>query len=188
MPAMAVSYAKEIRVVLIAALCGLFLLVPRIVLVQEVVPSLMKFVDSSLRGMIPGSVPDIRKAKIKSAVFKSDIKIKRSSRALSPMRLEGIIFDAQGDSSSLINGQILVTGDEVEGFKVLKILADRVIVEKENAVYILTSESGLRKVRAGRPARPSEVELDQAGARHPAAASQISSDKKVPESDEVQES
>ena len=59
------------------------------------------------------------------------------------LSLEGIIYDANGISYCLVNGETLRVGDEIEGYQVLKVLTDRVILVKDgNIKEIVLEEEG----------------------------------------------
>lgn len=48
---------------------------------------------------------------------------------LTQIRLEGIICDPASGLEAIINSKVLRAGDEMDGFKVLEILSDRVVLE-----------------------------------------------------------
>ena len=53
------------------------------------------------------------------------------------LKVSGILWDAQGRSSVLINNQVLVIGEFVSGFKVVDIARDSVSVSKDGREYII---------------------------------------------------
>ncbi len=55
--------------------------------------------------------------------------------------LEGTMVDPNGNSLAIINGQILKTGEQVGGFKIIKIEAARVIVSANDREYIINLSS-----------------------------------------------
>ena len=52
--------------------------------------------------------------------------------------LQGIVFDPQGDSFSVINGKVVRANDEIDGMKILKIEPTAVTVRVEGAHHRLT--------------------------------------------------
>jgi len=55
----------------------------------------------------------------------------------SEMNLEGIIFDAQGQSLAIINGKVVKTGDNIGTYAVIEITASKVTLAKDAEKYIL---------------------------------------------------
>jgi hypothetical protein len=53
------------------------------------------------------------------------------------LKLTGILWDSQGDSSCLINNQIAKVGDSISGFVVENITKDSVTISKEGRNYIM---------------------------------------------------
>lgn len=56
--------------------------------------------------------------------------------SVSDMILYGIVFK-EGDSSALINAQVVRVGDRIGASEILEILHDRVILKNENGVFSL---------------------------------------------------
>lgn len=54
--------------------------------------------------------------------------------------LEGIIYDAQGKSMAIINGEVTVDGDSIGEIKILEVKKDSVIILKGNQVEVLKLE------------------------------------------------
>ena len=50
------------------------------------------------------------------------------------LALEGIIYDESGSSYALINSQVLSKGDSIEGYQVLRIERERVLLAKEGEI------------------------------------------------------
>lgn len=61
--------------------------------------------------------------------------------------LEGIVWDARGESLVIINDETLKTGDEVLGFKIVGIEKKKVILAKEENEYSLSIEEEESKKR-----------------------------------------
>lgn len=51
------------------------------------------------------------------------------------LRLEGIIFDKNGASLAIINGSVAAVGESVDDIKIIKILENKIIFEKEGKVF-----------------------------------------------------
>lgn len=65
------------------------------------------------------------------------------------LNLEGIIFDPDGNSQVLINGQIYTVGSMLPGgYKITAITEDRVLLLWGTQKYTLSNKSGLRKERS----------------------------------------
>lgn len=60
--------------------------------------------------------------------------------SLENVYLEGIIWDAGGDSVAMINGMILRQGEQIGGIKILKIGKDYVTLQTEEGVRLLRLE------------------------------------------------
>ena len=60
-----------------------------------------------------------------------------SSDATGPLVLDGILWDAGGQSIALINGSEVKAGDQVGGYVVRTIRKDAVVLEKGNEVLVL---------------------------------------------------
>lgn len=45
--------------------------------------------------------------------------------------LEGVIWDPDGDSAAMINGTVVEPGDEVEGYRIVTIVKDGVVLERD---------------------------------------------------------
>ncbi|MDP1853583.1 MAG: hypothetical protein Q8L26_05225 [Candidatus Omnitrophota bacterium] len=58
----------------------------------------------------------------------------KSLGAQEDLVLEGIIYDAQGKSLAIINGQIIKAGDSLGKIKILDIREDKVIILKDDNV------------------------------------------------------
>jgi hypothetical protein len=54
-----------------------------------------------------------------------------------PLTLEGIIFDPNGISYCMINGEVLSIGDEMQGFQVLKIEENKVTFVKDSQLSVM---------------------------------------------------
>lgn len=61
--------------------------------------------------------------------------------------LEGIVWDACGESLVIINDETLKTGDEILGFKIVGIEKKKVILAKEENEYSLSIEEEESKKR-----------------------------------------
>lgn len=55
----------------------------------------------------------------------------------SDMNLEGVIFDAQGQSLAIINGKVVKAGDNIGGYTVIEISQTKVELTKGIEKYIL---------------------------------------------------
>jgi type II secretory pathway component PulC len=53
------------------------------------------------------------------------------------LKLSGILWDPQGQSSALINTQVLRIGESINGFVIKKITKNSVTISKEGKNYIL---------------------------------------------------
>ncbi|NQS99785.1 MAG: hypothetical protein HQ595_01775 [Candidatus Omnitrophica bacterium] len=53
------------------------------------------------------------------------------------LNLSGILWDAQGDSSALINNEIFSAGDSVDGFRIKEITQNSVIVDKDGREHTI---------------------------------------------------
>lgn len=136
------SYSQEIKVFLLAMACGFLLLFPRLIMDYKLAPSLFQFLED----------------RIKKAESSGGLKFQRvqipmqslSSRSLesqdSELHVEGLIFDPQGDSSVIIDSQILAVGDQIKNFTVKEIKQNEVILEKDRTNYRLSSDSVLNKL------------------------------------------
>jgi hypothetical protein len=58
----------------------------------------------------------------------------KSLGAQEDLILEGIIYDAQGKSLAIVNGQIIKAGDSLANVKILDIREDKVIILKDDKV------------------------------------------------------
>ncbi|MFH1622705.1 MAG: hypothetical protein ABIA97_06285 [Candidatus Omnitrophota bacterium] len=56
--------------------------------------------------------------------------------------LEGIIFDKEGQSLAIINGQILKKNDMILDAKIVEIRKDSVVYVKDGEIFILEAEKG----------------------------------------------
>lgn len=52
----------------------------------------------------------------------------------SDLAIEGILFDADGLSYAVVNGATVGVGDEIKGYRVLKIEKDKVVFIKEGQI------------------------------------------------------
>jgi len=60
------------------------------------------------------------------------------------LKIEGIIYDTRALSFAIINGEVVKVGDRIQGYQVLKIEENKVIVIKEGQPKeILLPEEGL---------------------------------------------
>lgn len=150
---------KEIQILVLAAVLGFLLLFPRLLLMHELTaPSIVKTpfqaivekVFSTVKVQWQSLKNPFQKAKIPAAHFKPSSK--KAQRSDEELRMEGIIYDQGGGSTAIINDQILKAGDTVNQFTISEIKQDEVALEKAGAVYVLSSTTGLHKIReAGQP-------------------------------------
>ena len=59
------------------------------------------------------------------------------SGSASDLALQGILYDPQGKSSALINGELFQVGDRQEDFEIVKIESSRVVVLKNGTEHEL---------------------------------------------------
>lgn len=58
------------------------------------------------------------------------------------LNLEGIIYDKDGQSMAIINGQILRKNDNIGDAKIVEIRKDSVVYSKDGEIFILNAEKG----------------------------------------------
>lgn len=65
--------------------------------------------------------------------------------------LEGIIWDPGGHSAAMINGAVVKPGDEVEGYRVVTIIKDGVVLERDGKLIKVRLTVGELDEQGGEP-------------------------------------
>lgn len=133
---------KEIKILVLSVLLGLLLLFPRLLLINEGLPDFIKTIQKTVGQYVPEAAGQFKKARIPAKSYQSKPKKPASSGAL---RVEGIIYESKGQSSVIINGQILMVGDTIGAYQVIEIQSMHVVLKKDKDVYILSQDSTLEK-------------------------------------------
>ena len=68
------------------------------------------------------------------------LKLDQQEEKVSPLILEGIIFDKSGMSYAVVNGEVVRVGDKVEGHQVLKIEERKITFIREGQIVALELE------------------------------------------------
>lgn len=148
-------YRTEVRILGISAAIALVLMVPRMYILHEVAPgilkSLMKFIPQQPGTQAAFKMPQTEPAKNPLNGFgaKSAGKKAAPAAAVSPfsrMHLDGFAGD-EVTSSAVINGEVFDAGDQVEGYRITQIQGGVVFLSKEGKSYRLTLEEGMREVK-----------------------------------------
>ena len=72
------------------------------------------------------------------------ILVSQEKKRAEQLKIEGIIYDGRGLSYAVVNGEVVKVGDLIDGYQVLKIEEDKVIVIKEGQPKeIVIEEEGL---------------------------------------------
>ncbi len=152
-----VRYSKEIQVLVVAAVCGLVLLLPRVYLehkLHQQSPSsiLFKSLEDTVQKV--GLKGGLKFKRVKAPAKSFKPKSKKESHQTKELRLEGIIYDEGGDSTAVINDEIVKAGDSIGDFTVLDIKKREVILRKEGSSYRLSSQGGLQEIKTSTSETP----------------------------------
>ena len=134
--------AKEIKILGLSLLGGFLLLFPRMLLVHEVAPSLMQTIQKNLEQYLPQAAQELEKSRTPGNFHQEKTKKRTPSGSL---HVEGIIYEGKGQSSVIIDGQILMVGDSIGDYQVVEIQSQHVILKKGGDVYVLSADSTLEK-------------------------------------------
>lgn len=136
---------KEIKILVLSLLGGFLLLFPRMLLMHEVAPSLVQTIQKTLEQYIPQASNELEKPKAPAKVYQG--KPQKKTRSGS-WHVEGIIYEGKGQSSVIIDGQILMVGDSIGDYKVIEIQPQHVVLKKGDDLYVLSADSTLEKGKA----------------------------------------
>ena len=134
--------AKEIKILAISILLGFLLLFPRLLLINQVMPDFMKTIQETVGQYAPEAAAQFEKARTPAKSYQNKPKKSAPSGTL---RVEGIIYESKGQSSVIINDQILVVGDTIGAYQVIEIQSQHVVLKKGKDVYILSQDSTLER-------------------------------------------
>lgn len=137
--------AKEIKILGLSLLGGFLLLFPRMLLMHEVAPSLVQTVQKFIEQSIPQVSSEQEKAGMPVPTYRDKPKKRVRSGSL---QVEGIIYEGKGQSSVIIDGQILMVGDSIGDYRVIEIQSQHVVLKKGDDLYILSADSTLEKGKA----------------------------------------
>lgn len=137
--------AKEIKIFGLSLIGGFLLLFPRMLLMHEVAPSLVQTVQKFIEQSIPQVSSEQEKAGMPVPIYRDKPKKRARSGSL---QVEGIIYEGKGQSSVIIDGQILMVGDSIGDYRVIEIQSQHVVLKKGDDLYILSADSTLEKGKA----------------------------------------
>jgi competence protein ComGC len=70
---------------------------------------------------------------------------KEEEKGSSDLVIDGIIYDKQGSSYAIINGQVVSVGDYAGEYRVLKVESDRVVFLKQDQIReVFITQEGLK--------------------------------------------
>ena len=137
--------AKEIKILGLSLIGGFLLLFPRMLLMHEVAPSLVQTVQKFIEQSLPQASSEPEKAGMPPPIYRDKPKKRARSGSL---HVEGIIYEGKGQSSVIIDGQILMVGDSIGDYRVIEIQSQHVVLKKGEDLYILSADSTLEKGKA----------------------------------------
>ena len=94
---------------------------------------------------IPQASNELEKPKAPAKAYQG--KPQKKTRSGS-WHVEGIIYEGKGQSSVIIDGQILMVGDSIGDYKVIEIQPQHVVLKKGDDLYVLSADSTLEKGKA----------------------------------------
>ncbi len=130
---------KEIKILAVSAFCGFLLLFPRLLLMHQVMPDLVQEIQKTVGQHTPDSPMKFEKARTPAKPYQN--KPKQPAPSSGSLRVEGIIYESKGQSSVIINGQILVVGDSIGEYTVIEIQSQHVTLKKGRDLYVLSPDS-----------------------------------------------